>query len=84
METLIPSGIEGGYRITIDPVGAKMYWTAGMFAGDPLIQRANLDGADYEILPIEDTFPGGIAIIPEPSTLALLVLGGLTPLLRRS
>ena len=47
VETVIPGGLVGPYRIALDPLGRKMYWTN--LRGGP-IQRANLDGSGIETI----------------------------------
>ena len=46
IETVIPDGLSTPYRIAIDPLGGKMYWTGYAFGGG--VQRANLDGSEVE------------------------------------
>lgn len=63
--------------LAIDSLAGKLYWTNSP-AGS--IQRANLDGSE-----IEDVVTGVLAFslaldahpVPEPSALALMLLGGL-------
>jgi hypothetical protein len=66
--------------IALDLADGKMYWVETTFSGD--IRRANLDGTGSQTLVSGLIFPTGIAIgqavVPEPSSLLLLVvaLGG--------
>ncbi len=46
-EVVIAEGLTYPYRITLDPVGGKMYWTTTY---DGLVRRANLDGTGLETI----------------------------------
>ena len=46
-EVVISEGLTYPYRITLDPVGGKMYWTTTY---DGLVRRANLDGTELETI----------------------------------
>jgi hypothetical protein len=50
-QPVIPSGLPSPYRIAIDPIGQKMYWTSTQGGG---LRRANLDGTDLQTI-----VPGG-------------------------
>jgi hypothetical protein len=45
VESLIPSGITSPYRIAVDALGERMYWTA-----DLEVYRARLDGSNVEVI----------------------------------
>ncbi len=46
-EVVISEGLTYPYRITLDAVGGKMYWTTTY---DGLVRRANLDGTELETI----------------------------------
>jgi len=50
IETLIPSGLTYPYRIAIDPIGQRMYWTSYGGTTARTIQRTNLDGSELETI----------------------------------
>src|SRR4029450_14108238 len=59
-EPIVPDGLISPYRIAIDPVEQKMYWTSTQGGG---LQRANLDGTDLQtIVPASGTPFLGLAI----------------------
>ncbi len=61
--------------IALDTPEGKMYWTDEQ---RNQILTANLDGSDVQILPnISLAKPYGIALIPEPTSIALLAMGGM-------
>ena len=71
--------------LALDFPGGKVYWSEldlPSFTGS--LWRANLDGSEAERLPFGGTRPGGIAIIPEPGTLLLLIGGSIVLTRRRS
>ena len=61
IETLIPSGLTYPYRIAIDPIGQRMYWTSTGTGTARTIQRANLDGSELETI-VDSGLPVGIAV----------------------
>lgn len=70
--------------LAFDPIGEKLYWTSwpeDPAAGD--IARADADGGNFELPGFGATYPGGLAFIPEPGGLALLLLGGAALVARR-
>ena len=72
LETLV-SGQFAAEGIALDIADDKMYWAA-----QGSIRRANLDGTGLETVVSGLNFPIGIALqieVPEPSGLALLVVG---------
>ena len=71
--------------LALDLPGGKVYWSerdSGSLTWS--IRRANLDGSAAETLPFGNIDPGGIAIIPEPGTLLLLIGGSIVLTRRRS
>ena len=59
-EVVLSEGLTYPYRITLDPVGGKMYWTTTY---DGLVRRANLDGTDLEtIVDLGGSSTTGIAV----------------------
>ena len=74
------------YGLEIDSSNEKMYWAlTGGSIGMGTIGRSNLDGSEVEVLLSGLHRPTDIAIyiIPEPATMSLLALGGLTMLRRK-
>ncbi len=72
------TGVHSLSNIALDPVEGKIYWTIG---GEK-ISRANLNGTHIEDI-LYTTTPYGIAVVPEPFTLSLLVLGGVVLIYRK-
>ncbi|MFH1417635.1 MAG: PEP-CTERM sorting domain-containing protein [Planctomycetota bacterium] len=61
--------------LTLDLGSQRMYWAGGSPDGTSWgIWRAGLDGSDIEMLPIPGINPAGVAVIPEPTSLALLAV----------
>ncbi len=59
------------WDIAVEPAGGKIYWTQS-----DKVLRANLDGSLVQTLwATSPTAMKGIAVIPEPTTLPLVVLG---------
>ncbi len=51
--------------LLLDLPAGKVYWTTWDYEGPPwTIQRCNLDGSEFETLPVDTVLPGGIAILP--------------------
>lgn len=44
---VIAGGLDYPYRLAVDPIGAKLYWTTAYAAK---VQRANLDGSGVEVI----------------------------------
>jgi DNA-binding beta-propeller fold protein YncE len=73
VETLA-DGIDAD-SLALDLSAGKAYWTVIDYATSTgSIQRSNLNGSNLETLPFGDMLPAGIAFIPEPGTLTLLLL----------
>jgi len=77
----------GDRIIDFEVFGDEIFWTdASTVSADLGLFRANLDGTDVTRLAQGDVFqshPTGVAVIPEPTSLALLGLGGLVMSLGR-
>ncbi|MBI5864943.1 MAG: PEP-CTERM sorting domain-containing protein [Planctomycetes bacterium] len=62
--------------LALDVPAGKVYWTDTDSATNPAhIWRSDFNGSNREQLPIAEPNIGGITIVPEPATLALLVIG---------
>jgi len=69
--------------LTLDLTDQQVYWTGLSPDGTSgAIWRAGLDGSAIEALPIPTINPAGVALIPEPSSLTLLVCATISLLAR--
>lgn len=75
------TGLTSPWELVLDlQMDNKIYWTD--WTGGT-ISRADLDGSNVETVITGLSGPRGIAVIPEPATLGLLLLGGVALLRRR-
>lgn len=66
-----------GFPLGLDIAGNSMYWTDSVGNGQFVIKRANLDGTGATVWFSGLQTSYGIAVAPEPSTLATMLLGAL-------
>jgi hypothetical protein len=64
------TGLPSPTQIDLNSSEGKIYWTDGLGH----ISRANLDGSAAELL-VSGSFAWGIAVVPEPSSIALATIG---------
>lgn len=73
------SGLGG--PLGLDIVGNTMYWADWAAVGSYSMKKANLDGSDTSVLLTGIDASFGVAVIPEPATISVLLLGAI--MLRR-
>ena len=76
---VITTGLNDVRGMVVDPQYDKLYWVD---LGDNVIQRANLDGSHIEnVVTAGLTLPNNITLLPEPTSIGLLLMGAVAVLL---
>jgi len=75
VETLVTGTPGAIFRdIEIDVANRAMLWVDDRQA-DAFIRRANLDGSNVQTLGMTQSQSGGLALVPEPDSIAILLVG---------
>jgi hypothetical protein len=73
----VVTGLDNPTTVDVDLRFGKIYWTNSLGQAVNEIARANLDGSNMETLISGIGIPWGIAVVPEPSSSAILLVAGM-------